>query len=71
MSLRWKIAGALMLLAGLAAITIGATTYITTEHELTRVIDRSLDDAARFQSRRGGIRDLDGDGDVASPGPSR
>ena len=70
MSLRWKIAAALMLLAGLAAVAIGATTYITTEHELTRVIDRSLDDAARFRSRGGGIPDLDGDRDGASPGPA-
>lgn len=51
MSLRWKITAALMLLGGLSAITIGVTTYLTTDHELTRVIDRSLDDTARLRVR--------------------
>jgi two-component system, OmpR family, sensor histidine kinase MprB len=73
MSLRWKIAAALMLLAGLAAIAIGTTTYVTTAHELTRVIDRSLEDAARFRAPGGVLpdRDLDGDGVTAGPGGRR
>ena len=53
MSLRWKITAALMLLAGLSAVAIGVTTYITTERALTRVIDRSLDETARFRDRPG------------------
>ena len=54
MSLRWKITAALMLLAGLSAVAIGVTTYVTTEHALTRVIDRSLDESAQLRNRPGG-----------------
>jgi two-component system, OmpR family, sensor histidine kinase MprB len=73
MSLRWKIAAALMLLAGLAAATIGASTYRSTRHELNEVIDQSLDNAARASISAGVFQPNgrpDGDGSPIG-GPPR
>ena len=44
------------------------TTYVTTDHALTRVIDRSLDDTARLRGRIGDVTQvIDTDDLPASP----
>jgi len=46
MSLRLKIVLALVLLATCATAAVGASSYVSTRHELNEVVDQSLQDAA-------------------------
>jgi len=46
MSLRLKIVAALVLLAACATAAVGASSYVSTRHELNQVVDRSLTTAA-------------------------
>ncbi len=85
MSLRLKIVAALVLLAACATAAVGISSYVSTQHELNQVVDRSLTTAAsnpgqllRFFGRGPGAGvgpglgtlDPDADGDaVASPPP--
>jgi len=62
MSLRVKLAIAMVLLAAGATVVVGTVTYASTRHELRQQVDRSLNDAAR---RNGG-----GPG-TPGPGPDR
>ncbi len=85
MSLRLKIVLALVLLATCATAAVGASSYVSTRHELNEVIDRSLTDAAanptsllRFFGRGGGPGigppggfDPDADGDGVNNVPPR
>jgi two-component system sensor histidine kinase MprB len=78
-SLRLKIVLALVLLATVATAAVGASSYVTTRHELNDVIDRSLTEAAanpgRYLARVGPGRgpgprfdpDRDNDNDSARP----
>ena len=47
MSLRVKLAIAMVLLAAGATVAVGTVTYVSTQHELRQQVDRSLNDAAR------------------------
>ncbi|MCU0261593.1 MAG: ATP-binding protein [Ilumatobacteraceae bacterium] len=59
MSLRWRIAIALGLLAGLATITVGVASYRITRDRVYAEIDRSLSDAlAVLRVDRGGVARL-------------
>jgi two-component system, OmpR family, sensor histidine kinase MprB len=86
MSLRLKIVAALVLLAACATAAVGISSYISTQHELNQVVDRSLTTAAsnpgqllRFVGRGpgGGIGpgigslNTDADGDVVVGPPQR
>jgi len=45
-SLRFKIVIALVVLATCATVAVGASSYVSTRHELNQIVDQSLEDAA-------------------------
>jgi hypothetical protein len=64
-SLRFKIVIALVLLATCATVAVGASSYVSTRHELDEVVDQSLRDAA---SNPAGLLRIFGRGPGFQPG---